>query len=247
MVNCREHAGTTRRKTSRVQAFRKPCTSKHCISFPCGFRAHLQELELHDLSNSFFRREPTAHVRTRQEAPQPLSFTVSTTKGNTHKALGEYFGNDLQFRRANMLAKERGESPEARGKLRAAWRIVVKQHCATHLDKHNGATAVDSDDRALEHHVFGLHFFHLRPRLLVLDSADRNLDLYKKASQTIHCSARTTELSRVILAYAACACVFTSALKPRRGNVPTYGTRSKTMLNARRRVTRRDPRCACVL
>lgn len=51
------------------------------------------------------------------------------------------------------------------------------RHGKAYLNKNNRPPAVDGNDRALEHHVVRLHLFHLRPRLLVLDSADGNLDL----------------------------------------------------------------------
>lgn len=46
--------------------------------------SHLKELELHDLSNRVFCGEPTAHVRTGQEAPEPLNFVHEKIEEKKH-------------------------------------------------------------------------------------------------------------------------------------------------------------------
>lgn len=68
--------GRQKPRAARFFYVRMQRKKTHRSTCSCGYRAHLEELELHNLSNSFFRREPTAHVRTRQEAPQPLSCII---------------------------------------------------------------------------------------------------------------------------------------------------------------------------
>lgn len=60
--------------TNRVNIFRwNICVAVYTLIglFPQAC-THLKELELHDLSNRILGREPTAHVRPREEAPEPL-------------------------------------------------------------------------------------------------------------------------------------------------------------------------------